>query len=152
MKIYINNLNLDLINNITDIFKEYLLSSEIFLNVYTDQGFYMINNKEIFLLNPIDIDIQIFENYYNSFTLILDPSFFKKELITSVNGEAHLSIKIKKDIYKINKKSNIQMVVEYDFSNIKPIINDIYFEIIGNKDINQLFIKEEIIEFLSRLN
>lgn len=151
MKIYINNLNLDIINNIIDIFKDYLVYSENLLNVYTDQGIYMINDKDVFLLTPIDKDIQMFENYYKNFTLILDPSFLNKEQTTSVNGETHLMIKIKKDYYKINKKTDIQMIVEYNNNN-KLVPNDIYFEIDKNNDINELFIKNEIIEFLSLLN
>ena len=117
MKIYINNLNLDILKNIIELFKEYLVYSENFLNVYTDQGIYMINDKEIFLLNPIDKDIQIFENYYKNFTLILDSSFLNKEQTTNVNGETYLSIRTKRDYYKINKKSNIQMIIEYYFVN-----------------------------------
>jgi hypothetical protein len=154
MKIYINNLNLDIINNIIDIFKDYLVYSENILNVYTDQGIYMINDKDVFLLTPIDKDIQMFENYYKNFTLILDPSFLNKEQTSSVNGETHLSVKIKKDFYKINKKTDIQMIVEYNNNNNnnKLVPNDIYFEIDKNNDINELFIKNEIIEFLSLLN
>jgi hypothetical protein len=155
MKIYINNLNLDIINNIIDIFKDYLVYSENLLNVYTDQGIYMINDKDVFILTPIDKDIQMFENYYKNFTLILDPSFLNKEQTTSINGETHLSIKIKKDFYKMNKKTNIQMIVEYNNNNNKVVPNDIYFEIDKNNDINdinELFIKNEIIEFLSLLN
>jgi hypothetical protein len=153
MKIYINNLNLDILKNIIELFKEYLVYSENFLNVYTDQGIYMINDKEIFLLNPIDKDIQIFENYYKNFTLILDSSFLNKEQTTNVNGETYLSIRTKRDYYKINKKSNIQMIVEYNNDNNNKLTpNDIYFEIDKNNDINELFIKKEIIEFLSLLN
>ena len=59
-------------------------------------------------------------------------------------------IKIKKDYYKINKKTDIQMIVEYNNNKLVP--NDIYFEIDKNNDINELFIKNEIIEFLSLLN
>ena len=152
MKLYINNLNLDILSSIIDVFKEYLVYSENFLNVYTDQGMYMVTDKDVFLLNPIDKDVKVFENYYNNFSLILDPSFYNKEKTSSVNGETHLSIRSKKVFYKINKQSNVKVIIEYISNNTKMVPNDIYFEIDNNNDINELFIKKELIEFLSLLN
>jgi hypothetical protein len=118
------------------------------INVYTDQGIYNINNKDVFFLNTIDKEIQILEKYYNNFTIILDPSFYLKEKVSSVNGETYLSIITRKDYYKIYKNSDIKLVIEYNNNDNKLLPYDIYFEI-ANKD---SFNKEELIEFLSLLN
>jgi hypothetical protein len=44
------------------------------------------------------------------------------------------------------------MVIKYILNEEKFIPNDIYFETEKDVDINDLFIKKEIIEFLSVLN
>jgi hypothetical protein len=150
MKIYINNLNLDIINNIAIKLKDYFLYSDKYLNIYTDEGIYMIDDKEILFLTAIDKKINIIENYYEKFTLIVDSSFYKKEKNTSINGKNILAFKVEKEIYKINKNSNLSIIIEHNKSDND--INDIYFELENNDDIEQLFIKKEIIEFLSMLN
>jgi hypothetical protein len=152
MKIYINNLNLDMINYISDLFRDKLNYSENYINVFTDEDIYIINDKDIFILNSIDKDIVTYDKYYNDFTLIVDPSFLNKVKTSSINGETHLSFQIRKEIYKMNKHSNIEMIIEYYFKNNKFIPNDIYFEIDKDIDINEFLIKKEIIEFLSVLN
>jgi hypothetical protein len=152
MRIYINNLNLDILNDIAETFKDNLIYSETNINVYTDEGYYVIDNKDIFFMNSIDKDIKTYENFYKNFTLIVDPSFFNKNKVTSIIGETHLSFQIKRNFYKLNKKSNIQLIIEYYQKNTKFIPNDIYFEIDKDIDINELLIKKEIIEFLSVLN
>jgi hypothetical protein len=152
MKIYINNFNLDILNNISDLFRDKLAYSETYINVLTDESMYIINNKDICLLNSIDKDIITYQNYYKDFTLIVDKSFFNKDKVLSVIGETNLSFQIKKDYYKMNKNSNIQMIIEYYFVNNKFIPYDIYFEIDKDIDINEFLVKKEIIEFLSVLN
>ena len=152
MKIYINNFNLDILNNISDLFRDKLVYSETYINVLTDESMYIINNKDICLLNSIDKDIITYQNYYKDFTLIVDKSFFNKDKVLSVIGETNLSFQIKKDYYKMNKNSNIQMIIEYYFVNNKFIPYDIYFEIDKDIDINEFLVKKEIIEFLSVLN
>lgn len=152
MRIYINNFNLDILNDISDLFKEYMTNTEIYIELYTNQGIYHIEEKKIYFLDTCDKDIEIVDNYYNHFTLICDPSFFKKNICTSIHGDTHLALQTKKYIYKINPSSEIQMVIKYILNGDKFIPNDIYFEFEKNIDINDVFIKKEIIEFLSVLN
>ena len=152
MKIYINNFNLDLLNNIANKLKENINNTKIYIQLYTEQGIFTIDNKSIHKLNPIDISIIIFENYYNDFTLVVDTSYFVKEKVTSVIGITHLSFETKQIYYKINNKSDLSLVIEYHYekNNFNP--NDIYFELHKDVDLNDIFVKKEIIEFLSLLN
>lgn len=152
MRIYINNLNLDIINDISDIFKEYMINSETYIELYTSDGIYRIEDKNIYFLDTCDKPIKMFENYYNNFTLIVDPSFFHKHSCSSIHGNTHLSLHTKKNYYKLNTSYQIQMVVKYILNNDKFIPNDIYFKSEKDIDINDVFIKKEIIEFLSVLN
>lgn len=152
MRIYINNFNLNILNDISDLFKEYMTNSEIYIELYTNEGIYHIEEKKIYFLETYDKDIKIFDNYYNRFTLICDPSFFKKSICYSIQGDTHLALKTRKNMYKMNPSSEIQMVIKYILKDDNFIPNDIYFESENNIDINDLFIKKEIIEFLSALN
>lgn len=152
MKIYINNLNLDIINEISELFKENLTRTDKYIELYTNEGVYRVEDKAIYLLDITDKDIQIFEKYYNIFTLIVDASFFDKKNTSSIHGETHQSFQITENYYKLDKNSCILLVIKYNLDKTKLTPCDVYFE--SNKDINinDVFIKKEIIEFLSVLN
>ena len=152
MKIYINNLNLNILNELSNNFKNLLIDTKQYIILYTEEGIYEINNKLIYRLEQIDRDIKQYENFYNEFTLIIDPSFFNKHIETSIIGTKHISNQIVKYIYKLNKKSDLNLIIEYYLHDSKMIENDIYFELNKEIDINEIFIKKEIIEFLSLLN
>lgn len=154
MKIYINNLNLNILTNIANLFKDYLIKTESNAELYTSEGIYRIEDRNIYLLDTTDKDVKIFENFYENFTLLVDPSICNKNITSSVHGEAHLFFLIKKNIYKINKNSDISLIIKYSSPDNEtvPSPNDIYFEINKDIDINEYFIKNELIEFLSILN
>lgn len=152
MKIYINNLNLNILNELSNNFKSLLIDKKQYIILYTEEGIYEINNKLIYRLEQIDRDIKQYENFYNEFTLIIDPSFFNKHIETSIIGTKHISNQIVKYIYKLNKKTDLNLIIEYYLHDSKMIENDIYFELNKEIDINEIFIKKEIIEFLSLLN
>jgi hypothetical protein len=157
MKIYINNLNMDILYNILDIFNYKYVDSETYIQIYSIDGIYKINDNQFKKLNIIDKEIELFQNYYNNITLIIDKSFYIEENVHSVNPE-NVSIKIKRCFFKTNKNSNIKLIIEGPINEdlnsnkyfIKP--NDIYFETSENIDINDDLIKKEIIVFLSLLN
>ena len=166
MKIYINNFNIDLLSNIMNNIKEQYIDSETFIQIYAIDGIYQVNNNIIKKLIVTDNDIKMYKNYFEKFTLIVDPSYYTLEEINKIPLE-HISTKMKRCFFQINKKSDIKLVIEgpvieesllikkpvtnsnKDF-NINP--NDIYFEITDNIDINDALIKKELIVFLSMLN
>jgi len=152
MRIYINNFNLDILNDISDLFKEQMTHSETYIELYTSEGIYYIQEKNTYFLDTYDKDIQMFDNYYNNFTLIVDPSFFQKQPCSSIHGDTHLALQTTKKYYKMNPTSEIQMVIKHVLNEGKFIPNDIYFETEKDMNANDLFIKKEIIEFLSVLN
>ena len=98
MKIYINNLNLNILNELSNNFKSLLIDKKQYIILYTEEGIYEINNKLIYRLEQIDRDIKQYENFYNEFTLIIDPSFFNKHIETSIIGTKHISNQIVKYI------------------------------------------------------
>jgi hypothetical protein len=70
MKIYINNFNIDLLDSIIKQLDDNYVDSETYIQIYSTDGVYQINDKNITKLNPNDKSIKIFENYYEKFTLI----------------------------------------------------------------------------------
>jgi hypothetical protein len=156
MKIYINNLNIDNLESILGKINDYLLHSETYIKIYSIEGIFKINDSSIKKLISVDKEIKIIKNFYEDFTLILDPSYFREEISTTLPVE-HTSTKMKRCIFKIDKKSNVEVVIEGSSMNVslnkwgfKP--NDMYFQTNENIDINDALIKKEIIVFLSLLN
>jgi hypothetical protein len=153
MKIFINNLNLNILSNLDKLFKDYLFNTENSIELYTDEGIFNIYDKNIYKLFPNDKPIVTYKNYYIDFTLIVDKSCFIKEKVNSINGKTYLSFETVKNYYRINNKCNVYLVIKYCYENNKLIPNDIYFEIDNDDiEINDIYIKKEIIEFLSLLN
>ena len=153
MKIYINNFNLNTLPSIQKSLDDMLSETQIYTELYTNESIYQIDFKNVFLLEPKDGMIDVYKNYFNNITLIVDNSYFIKSIENSVYGNEHLHKKIKKNIYKLNPKSKIYFIIESSNSdNNKFVSTDVYFECNELVDINELFIKQEIIEFLSLLN
>jgi hypothetical protein len=152
MKIYINNFNLDILNDIANLFKENLFDTKTYIQLYTNENIYAIDNKNIYVLDIIDKDIKQYEKFYKNFTLIVDPSYSNKQQVNSIHGETHLSFETKKNYYKFNNNSNINLVIKFNIVDSKLLPVDIYFKIDKDIDINDIFIKKELIEFLSVLN
>jgi len=155
---YINNFNIDLLDSIIKKIEDNYVSSETYIQIYAVDGVYQINDKYINKLIANDKKIEIFEKYYDNFTLIVDSSYYTKEIINCVNPE-HISTNMKRCFFKLNKNSFLNLVIEgtenTNFSkknkhDINP--NDIYFEISNNVDINDALVKKEINVFLSLLN
>jgi len=169
MKIYINHFNLEvlpeLIKNLTD----YRLKTEEYIQLYSNDGIYQIDQSTTIKLKPIDHDISIYQNFYKDFTIIVDPSFYIVEKVVQIPPE-HVSKKIKRDVFSIHKKSNSnsKLVIEtdipinqtrngFEFLTKKNTENaeqpvDIYFELPNGSNIEDVLVKKEIIEFLSILN
>jgi hypothetical protein len=152
MKIFINNFNIDILNDISELFKEFLTNCEIYIRLYTNEGIYRVEDKKIYFLEAIDKDIKVINNYYKNYSIIVDPSFYKEYNVSSIHGDSHLSLEIKQYCYKINPASEIKLIMSYISNKGNLIPNDIYFESSKDIDINDIFIKKEIIEFLSVLN
>jgi len=162
MKIYINHLNLDVLPNLLISLNSYYIKSYIYIHIYSIDGIYEINNKITSKLIPYDNDIKILEKYNKEFTLLVDNSYYDKEIVTQINPE-HISRKIKKCIFELNKNSKIKLIIEGEVLDDKILHkrisneygispNDIYFELPNETDINDTLVKNELNVFLSCLN
>ena len=152
MKIYINNFNIDILHDISELFKDKLVNTKNCIKLYTNEAIYRIEDSNVYILENVDKDIKKYDKYFSDFTLIADSSYFNKKQVSSIHGDIHQSFDTKEFYYKINNNSNICLVIKYNCIKTKLIPDDIYFEIDKEIDINDILIKKEIIEFLSVLN
>jgi hypothetical protein len=162
MKIYINHLNLDALPELLKKLNNNYTTSETFIQIYSSDGIYEINNSISKKLIPIDNDIQILENYHENFTLLVDPSYYGVEEVFQINNE-HTSRKMKRCFFELNKNSKIKLVIEGEVLDDKHFYkrisneygiapNDIYFELPEKTNITDALVKKELIVFLSCLN
>ena len=119
--------------------------------IYSDEGNLLINANSCVQLNYIDKDLVLFNNYYENYHLVADKSI----LSIIPNGQVppnHLAIHTKKYNFKLNTQSKIQFIIILNniLRQFSPI--DCYFEVPDETDLNSIFVKEEISEFLSLLN
>ena len=162
MKIFINHLNLDALPELLKSLNNNYINSETYIQIYSSDGIYEINNSLSKKLIPIDSDIKILENYHDNFTLIVDESYYGVEEVFQINND-HISRKMKKCFFELNKNSKIKLVIEGELLDDKHFYkrisneygiapNDIYFELPEKTNINDALVKNELIVFLSRLN
>ena len=162
MKIYINHLNLDALPELLKTLNNNDINSETYIQIYSSDGIYEINNTSSKKLMPIDNDIQILENYHENFTLLVDPSYYGVEEVFQINNE-HISRKMKRCFFEFNKNSKIKLVIEGEVLDDKHFYkrisneygiapNDIYFELPEKTNITDALVKKELIVFLSCLN
>ena len=162
MKIYINHLNLDALPELLKTLNNNYINSETYIQIYSSDGIYEINNTSSKKLMPIDNDIQILENYHENFTLLVDPSYYGVEEVFQINNE-HISRKMKRCFFEFNKNSKIKLVIEGEVLDDKHFYkrisnefgiapNDIYFELPEKTNITDALVKKELIVFLSCLN
>lgn len=171
MKIYINHFNLFVLPDLLKTLSKYKISSEEFLQLYSPDGIYLIDQGSTMKLKPVDHDIVILKNFYENYTVIVDPSFYIIEKTLQIPPE-HITTKIKREFYNLNEKSSsnknsIKLVIEFEEANQIDrgfdVLNknrieygylpkDIYFELPNSSNINDALVKEELIVFLSLLN
>jgi hypothetical protein len=162
MKIYINHLNLDALPEVLKSLNNNYINSETYIQIYSSDGIYEINNSISKKLIPVDNDIQILQNYHENFTLIVDQSYYGEEEVFQINNE-HISRKMKKCFFELNKNSKIKLVIEGEVLDDKHFYkrisneygiapNDIYFELPEKTNITDALVKNELIVFLSCLN
>ena len=162
MKIYINHLNLDALPELLKTLNNNYINSETYIQIYSSDGIYEINNTSSKKLMPIDNDIQILENYHENFTLLVDPSYYGVVEVFQINNE-HISRKMKRCFFEFNKNSKINLFIEGEVLDDKHFYkrisneygiapNDIYFELPEKTNITDALVKKELIVFLSCLN
>jgi hypothetical protein len=160
MKLYIVDFNMNRLNNKLRALDKYYTDKNIIHEIYSDEGIYCVNDKNICKLYITDnITIEI-PNYIDDYNIIIDYSTiqYKEQKQLPPN---HILLSTIEFHYHVSHRSPIQLVIKgnYDLSideNTQDrykyfIPNDFYFEILDRIDVNGQMCKDEINELLSLL-
>jgi DNA polymerase elongation subunit (family B) len=149
MKIYIENYNINKLANKMTLFVNgnYYSETKNELFIYSDDGFFKIDDKNILKINVISDKV----NRTQSKGLIIDESKIMYETCNYIPFN-HVSEKVTKFIYKINSKSKLKLVIEGFYEENIFLPKDFYFETNIEEKICNPIIKDDLNEFLSLLN
>ena len=152
MRLFLNHFNLNALNDVAEMFRDYATHTETSVVVYTNDGVYHIRDNGVYARKVCDKDIFLLDQYYDKFQLIVDPSVYREHAVTSVCGETHVAIHTQTKNYQLSPSSSLRLVLKYTFRNGSFSPADMYWETDKDLDVRDLFIKKELIEFLSALN
>ena len=79
ISIYINHFNLEILPNLMNLLKENLIKTETYVQVYSIDGIYKIDSLTTKKLIAVDNNIEILNDFYNNYTLIVDKSYMVKD-------------------------------------------------------------------------
>jgi hypothetical protein len=177
----VNNLNIDLAGDFVKLFQPFLHKNQTFVEVFTDEGLFHIERKHVYQLLTHDEEVIPYPNFFKNVTLLADPSWFSKQKTTSLCGSTdHAAYSVHQYIYKMPTHTHVQLVIEFISKEVEERPRDVYFEIMNieenkvhannvsrnkssqmkarvdqqlveKRDIDDIFVKNELIEFLSYL-
>ena len=170
MKVYILNYDLNKISNVvSELLYLWMMNMTEGIELYSTEGIFYIDNNTTYKLLYNDKSIIKLQNYYKQLNLAIDKSTITRE-ITCQLPPKHLANPIKTFIFKKDAQSKIKLIVigSKSFNHIhnsnipfmdknlnkelQVIISDFYIDVPDDIDLNNIFIKEEISEFLLMLN
>jgi len=150
MRIFINNYSLSTLIKVIPSIQNYLVETKTKLEIFSDEGEYYIDSFKIYKMNVTDKDSVSYENYYKGFNLLVDYSLATL-METNQIPNGNIEMLSKYYYFALNKSSKLRFVIKsQDDINIIPV--DFYFEMDGDVEINNIFLREEINVFLSLLN
>jgi hypothetical protein len=162
MKIYIENLDINNLNinnlNIKNIELKLHKSKTIYYkNIYSENGIFRLQDNNLSQIIPVDVHVE--KMTYNNELFFIDKSYYNYINNIYCIPYKHKLDEIFQDIYKLNVKSKISLVVEYnqtlkkfDKNKINEMNNiiDIYFST-NEKNLDKN-LKDNIIEYCSLIN
>ena len=161
MKLYIIDFNMkSLYTTKLHALDKYYADKKIIHEIYTDEGIYCVNDKNICKLYITDNNTTEIPNYIDDHNVIIDYSTMQYKEQKQLPYE-HLFLSTIEFHYHVSHRSPIKLIIRgnYDVSiDENPqdrykyfIPNDFYFEILDRIDVNGQMCKEEINELLSLL-
>ena len=156
MKIYIDNYNIENLPKKMKDLSKYLTNKTNVIEVYSDEGIFVIDQQNIFRVDYLDKPIK--KGKYISetgavFNMLIDTSETTKTIVNQLPPD-NVILKTETQVYQINATSKTKMVINLtlnkDVNEYKPY--DFYFDVSNDIDINSLIFKEDINVFLFHLN
>ena len=151
MKIYIDNYNNEKMFKKIDSFNKYLLNKTNVVEVYTDEGIYLVDTNNICKITYLDKPIQKIK-YSDKDNLIIDSSKTQTTVVNQLPSDC-IIVKMETHNYQLDAKSKIKFVINFVLiKNMNYSLHDFYFDVSDDIDINSPLFKEDINVFLSLLN
>lgn len=160
MRLYFIDFNINrLYNKLRDL-DNYYVEKKIIHEIYSDEGMYRVNDKNICKLYVTDNNTLEIQNYIEDHHIIIDYSTIQYKEQKQLPPD-HILLSTIEFYYHASHRSPIQLVIT---GNYDPLIdenthdrykffipNDFYFEILDRIDVNGQMCKDEINELLSLL-
>ena len=176
MKVYVLNYDLNKISSTIPKLLKLTMTVSEGVEIYSTEGIFYIDNNTTYKLLYNNESIIKLENYYEQLHLVIDKSIITRDITCQLPPKHLLANPIKTFIFKKNPQSKIKFIIIGNSSNninynninhnnmntpfmdtnfnkdLQVIISDFYIDVPDDIDLNNIFIKEEISEFLSLLN
>jgi hypothetical protein len=130
-------------NKLVKAVEKYFITTKYEIFAYSTEGIFTIDHANIYKLNIQDNKAANYENYYNNICVTIDKTVIIKEIVNQLPPE-HVIILKKINTYKIDNKSNIKLIIEFN-SSIDKII-DYYFEVPDSTQVHDVLFKKSLIE------
>jgi hypothetical protein len=167
MKIYIDNYEPKNLSNKLDKLNKYLINSNSYVEIYSDDGIFYVDEFGIYKIIIINDDHIKYTSKALNYGFIIDNTKLYKENVTAI-PLSHINTTINKYEYKIDIKSKIKLVIEGNDNQTNDsdilvtceknkltsfIPNHFYFEILDKNitTINEIFNNNDLNVFLSLL-
>ena len=151
MKIYIDNYNNEKMFKKLASFNKYLLNKTNVIEVYSDEGIYLVDPNNIHKITYLDKPIKKIR-YLDKNDFIIDSSETKLTMVNQIPSDC-IILKMETHNYQLNTKSKIKFVINFALiKNLDYSLHNFYFDVSDEIDINSPLFKEDINVFLSLLN
>ena len=151
MKIYINNYNIDNLSKKLKGLNEYLINKTNSIEIYSDEGIYLVDENNIYNITYLDRPIQKI-NYTDDIEMSIDLSTTNSIIVNQLPSD-NIIVKLATYIYKICPRSKVNLIVNFTLTkNMEYKPYNFYFDVSDDIDINGPIFKEDINVFLFHLN
>ncbi len=113
MKIYLDNFDPKYISKKFKVIECYYRNSQTFMELVSNTGIYHVENNKFYKLKPVDRQLKTIKD-----NIIVDESYFEKELVVSQIPTEYLTSMTTTFIYSFNEKSILDLHVEGYYKNI----------------------------------
>ena len=151
MKIYINNYNIDNLSKKLKGLNEYLINKTNSIEIYSDEGIYLVDENNIYNITYLDRPIQKI-NYTDDVEMSIDLSTTNSIIVNQLPSD-NIILKLATYTYKICPRSKVKLIINFTLNkNMEYKPYNFYFDVSDDIDINGPIFKEDINVFLFHLN
>ena len=131
--------------------EEFFLNSSYKKEIYSEEGIFMIDKKNLYQVTYLDGEITKFPNYIDDINIITDKTEETKKIVNQVPFN-NIVLDLETRHYVLNKQSKFKLVIDFIINDSKLEPHNFYFDTPNTIDINSPLFKEDLNVFLFHLN